>query len=542
MMSQKDFINQLVEAFSTSELKDLCFDLGINYDNLPGDRLSSKIEAVLVELHKQKRFALLVAYLERERSGFTWPIVSEVEGFAWAELAEKIDRNIVYIHTNKVPLDLDLRRQLVNMVRRNWIDGYLKHSVYRKIDLNFKAEADQTPSGSRPWELVYQVQEKTDEAVHSTSNLIDYFDTSGRSLLILGEPGSGKTITLLQLCEELLEVASAEIKAKIPMVFNLSSWGKHAKPIDEWLADEGVKYTLSKKFVSDDLIKEERIILLLDGLDEVEADKRNQCIEAINHFRATYMIPLVVCSRTHEFEQLHAKLNVGGALRIEPLQPAQIDQFLTAEGDRLAWLREQMRTDEELQALGKTPLLLSLMPIAYGTQPEADFKNAAGIEGKRDNLFHHFVNKVFAQRPLAEDAHFSQPEALNWVGYIAYNLLSTQQNHFFFESLDEEDLAQLAANTSVHGRLQLTSGILYGMAISILFWLIASPLLLFALASFNSPFSFIMKLALVPCRRHWRRSRLRRNNWYSARGHQLIYPIPLRAGFDSEFPIWYSKF
>ena len=59
----------------------------------------------------------------------------------------------------------------------------------------------------------------------------------GRSLLILGAPGSGKTTMLLELARQLIERARQEVTEPIPVVFNLSSWTEKLTLAD-WLARE----------------------------------------------------------------------------------------------------------------------------------------------------------------------------------------------------------------------------------------------------------------------------------------------------------------
>ena len=112
------------------------------------------------------------------------------------------------------------------------------------------------------------------------TTVIDLFDQlgTGRTLLLLGEPGAGKTITLLQLARELLTRAEQDMEALIPVVFNLSSWGSKTLSIADWLAAElTTKYQVPKA-IAQPWIREQQLLLLLDGLDEVRAEHRDACV------------------------------------------------------------------------------------------------------------------------------------------------------------------------------------------------------------------------------------------------------------------------
>jgi len=62
-----------------------------------------------------------------------------------------------------------------------------------------------------------------------------------------------------------------------------------------------------------------RTPLLLDGLDEVKAENREKCVEAINSFRDDHFVRLVVCCRLREYDDLTTQFKLGGAVLIQPL-------------------------------------------------------------------------------------------------------------------------------------------------------------------------------------------------------------------------------
>ena len=106
-----------------------------------------------------------------------------------------------------------------------------------------------------------------------------------RALLILGEPGSGKTTMLLELARHALACAERDPDEPIPVVFDLSSWTRREQPISEWLVEEFyAKYGIPKG-VAVDWIENNDLLLLLDGLDEVRLEQREACVQALNRFR-----------------------------------------------------------------------------------------------------------------------------------------------------------------------------------------------------------------------------------------------------------------
>jgi hypothetical protein len=62
-----DLRENIVEYFSTSDLKDLCFDLAIDYDSLPGDAKSDKSREIIVYMKKHNRLEQLINYCTRLR-------------------------------------------------------------------------------------------------------------------------------------------------------------------------------------------------------------------------------------------------------------------------------------------------------------------------------------------------------------------------------------------------------------------------------------------------------------------------------------------
>ncbi|MGK7899709.1 MAG: NACHT domain-containing protein, partial [Xenococcus sp. (in: cyanobacteria)] len=174
------------------------------------------------------------------------------------------------------------RKTLLNKVKEFWIEGFLKHSLYANtaINLDLKSRPDEV---LRPFEGLEEITVELDDSFEELQPTDILRQTGqGKTLLILGDPGSGKTITLLQLAQKLVNQTEQDLTKPIPVVFNLSSWGQKQQTIDKWLIEEFKdKYQVPQTW-SERWLEQQQLILLLDGLDEVRGEQRNACVKALN--------------------------------------------------------------------------------------------------------------------------------------------------------------------------------------------------------------------------------------------------------------------
>jgi predicted NACHT family NTPase len=172
---------------------------------------------------------------------------------------------------------------------------------------------------------VLELPNHTNQTLPSEKPMGDIFNEVGRALLILGEPGSGKTTTLLQLAHDLIARAKNDPGQPVPVVLNLSTWTDRGQLLINWLVEElADKYYVPKR-MGRAWLERNRLILLLDGLDEVRPDSRAACVEAITRFGEDYGIAgLVVCSRLREYTALPTRLKLNGAICLQSLTLAQV--------------------------------------------------------------------------------------------------------------------------------------------------------------------------------------------------------------------------
>ncbi len=116
---------------------------------------------------------------------------------------------------------------LRDRVMEYWVDGVLKHSLYNEVLISLgKRQMDKAVDA--PWKYTVEVSDAMSSGPLDDRDVIAIYDATGL-LLILGEPGSGKTTTLLDLARTLLDRAEDDIKERVPVVLNLSSWKKNSR-------------------------------------------------------------------------------------------------------------------------------------------------------------------------------------------------------------------------------------------------------------------------------------------------------------------------
>jgi hypothetical protein len=328
------------------------------------------------------------------------------------------------------------RTRLLDRVDRIWVGGVLERSLYQgaRLELGLTRTVD----APHPWGLASAAPDTEPEPVPPGTALSDVFRTLDQAMLILGQPGSGKTTTMLELLRELLTQARADNNASIPVFLPLASWAVSGEPIAQWILREvSERYGIPPGHVQS-WLHGEQLLPLLDGLDEVAAQRRQECVEAINAFRQEYgTVPIAVCCRTRDYQQFTAGLSLYGTLSIQPLGPAQVERFLDRGDGLFSGVLAALDSEPRLWELAETPLALSIMILAFRDQPSASDLERNVPGGLLDQLFAIYIKTMLAHRHLAGQPPTSTVRKL---GFIARQLQRNQQTMFSSDLLDPNSI------------------------------------------------------------------------------------------------------
>lgn len=372
------------------------------------------------------------------------------------------------------PQDQQNRANFLGKVFDIWIAGFLERSFEQQawVEVGLENRDDLLPN---PWRIVMQEKDAATDSFPSSVTIDQVYDqTRQGQLLIVGEPGAGKTTQMLHLARCLIARAKSDERQPVPVVFNLSSWAHRQLPLTSWLIDElRVRYDVP---VDTGRLWVERgqLLPLLDGLDEVSAEHREACVDAINTYltrglsREQGESPAVICCRSAEYQALTSLLSVQRAVHLLPLTPTQIDDYFSHWAERVEQraavdvLWRAVQDDRELGALACQPLMLSVFTLAfYG----AGWEDLPLGHSSRDDVlrlvWNAYVDRMFHRRrrlspsreqqrqswlkgdrrdaqgtPTADEVSpWTEQQARAWLTVLAQRMRQTDQTLFSLESL-----------------------------------------------------------------------------------------------------------
>ncbi len=244
--------------------------------------------------------------------------------------------------------------------------GLLNQSLYNLVLANSEKEKKNDLV-----RLLWSLDIKIFDQEHSNKNdvstgILEVFDQeeiSGK-LLILGDPGVGKTINLLELARGLALRSEANPLQPIPVLLNLISWHDDRQSFLQWVTNRiKKKYGLHSEEVTD-LIKKRRLVFLLDGQDEISPFYQKSFVLALNQFLSSEYRPsqIAVSSRFKEYAKLNVSLSLNGAVYIKSLTHAQIREYLSQINRPEIWLL--LQNSNSLLDLSKIPLFLNLIIVS----------------------------------------------------------------------------------------------------------------------------------------------------------------------------------
>lgn len=214
-------------------------------------------------------------------------------------------------------------------------------------------------------------------------------DLDRRRLVIIGDPGMGKTTLAVQLLLELLKEELRGDRLPVPVMFSLASFDPSREDVDAWLTRRlGQEHpwlrAAHRAGLAASLVRQRRVLPVLDGLDEIPESARPAVIAALNRAMADGELGLILTCRAAEYAAaVHAGdvLRAAAVIEPDPLRPSQVADYLQScvpPSQADAWqpvlAKMRRRPAPPLAKALTTPLMLWLVRHVYfdrGLDPAA---------------------------------------------------------------------------------------------------------------------------------------------------------------------------
>ena len=337
------------------------------------------------------------------------------------------------------------------------------------------------------------------DLVGSDGDLFDVVTTRipTSRLVVLGAPGSGKTMLLVRLVLDLL-AARRKAGGPVPVLVPLASWNPKEQDLHSWIISRlATDYPGMREQVSAQprrisrlqaLLDGKMLFLVLDGLDEIPDNLLRSAISEINNA----LRPgegVVLSSRAGQYRQAvdpsdtrSVRLRGASGVELSDLDPADGGAYLMRDAGTLTaaarWhpVLDTLGTGAPVAMTFRTPLMVGLARTIYNPRPDEPvallpdpaelcdrgrFVNRIAIER---HLFDAFIPAAYRRHPGMANCRWTAAQAERWLIYLA--------RHLTHNLGGTTDLAWWELRQAVPGPLGgLAAGLIGGIAIGIAAWL-----------------------------------------------------------------------
>ena len=270
-------------------------------------------------------------------------------------------------------------------------------------------------------------------------------------VVVLGEPGAGKTMLMIRLVLDLIEHRGDG--EPVPILASIASWNPVDQDLRDWLAAQLLRdhpglanpppTGRTERTQADALLADHLILPVLDGLDEMPEQIRGPAIDRINDALRPSERLVVTCRSAQYRDAIRPKdgpelrpVEAAAVIELRPLDLAAAHEYLRhgAPGPET-----RARWDRVFNRLGKkapvreaftTPLMVSLAHAVYNSSPAErstarpdpiELRNRALTDRKavESLLFDAFIPAAYRRDPAD---HWKVQDAERWLVFLACHL------------------------------------------------------------------------------------------------------------------------
>lgn len=264
-------------------------------------------------------------------------------------------------------------------------------------------------------------------------------------LVLLGGPGAGKTMLLTRLVEELL--ARRQPGTRVPVLVSLTSWDPRTEEFPAWLARQMIRAyprlggqaptEVQQMSWARALFAAHLILPILDGLDEMRAEVRQEAIQGLNASLDRRDGVIVAC-RAEDYRQAvrgesgyAVRLSGATGIELSDVDPEAAAAYLRQDDDRPErWtpVIAAVRQDTALARVLRTPLMISLARSGYApgaARIAADLTDTVVFpteERIQSTLFDEFLHSAYQKKVMKSRRTWSEARARRALGFLARHM------------------------------------------------------------------------------------------------------------------------
>ncbi|MDZ8228027.1 NACHT domain-containing NTPase [Nostoc sp. ChiVER01] len=412
---------------------EICFQLGLDWQDiaqLPDQKLLTEGNQGWQNCQDVESLVQML------RSRLSNKIQSQCATTRLLDIAQPIQLEKIYVSTNI----------LNNITSRRWLDILdLQELIPEELNCSGLNQVDQ-------------------ERLSAIQAVITY-----PKLMVLGKPGSGKTTFLQHIAIQCNQ--GKLLSDRIPIFIRLKNFAEDAKKTGTHSLFNYIRQELADCGASDQeiqtLLVDGRMLILLDGLDEIPEDNNVKIISEIDTFTEKYYRnqSIITCRIGYQYYQFEGFSDV----EIADFDSSQIEAFVQnwfvnvsknslEKGKALACefvQKLQLLENQQIREIAVRPLLLNLICCVFQARSDFPVRRVELYKQGLDILLNRW-DKVRNIKRNEIYVHLSLPHKLELLSQIAA-ITFKQGNYFFTQSNVQQYITDYLMKQTEPEVLQLSS-------------------------------------------------------------------------------------
>ncbi len=257
----------------------------------------------------------------------------------------------------------------------------------------------------------------------------ELLDLPDRTVVVLGEPGMGKSTMLQYLALR----ESKRTDGRFPIIVKLADFCKTRDPLESFLL-AGVEHHITGASMQNSArhaLAGHNALILLDGLDEVSRNEYRSVTERIKSFSAAHEeCRIIITSRKAGFQCSEVPFRL---FELDQLPPGEIENFVRKWFNGETDLAQRIAVNRRIHELAQNPFLLSIICFI--------FEKDQSLPQRRVELYQKCavtLLTLFDEKQIPKQNAYTRRLKEQVLKDIAYHFFCKDVDEFSYESLIEQ--------------------------------------------------------------------------------------------------------